>query len=73
MYRPIIKSSSGTSLWSITQVVEVDSHYMDPYYATGVCCCKRIFICRMRVDLHSNALIKFITNNYDLKYKSIKI
>jgi hypothetical protein len=39
---------------------------MDPYYATGVCCCRRIIICRVTVNLHYSVLI---TNGYNLKFK----
>jgi hypothetical protein len=42
---------------------------MDPYYAAAVCCCERIFNCRVSTDLHFDVLIKFITNGYDFKYK----
>jgi hypothetical protein len=56
-----------TSLWSVTQVIKVNSHDMDPYYATDIFCCKRIYIYRVSVDLCSNIQIKFITNSYDLK------
>jgi hypothetical protein len=67
MFRPMIESSSGTFLSSITQVIEVDCHDMDPYYATGVHCYKGIFICRVGVHLYFNIQIKFITNSYDFK------
>jgi hypothetical protein len=57
---------------------------MDPYYAMGVCCWKKLFICRVSIGLYSNIIMKFITNSYDFKnkkhgnkkgieYKSIKV
>jgi hypothetical protein len=45
---------------------------MDPYYATGVCCCKRMYICRVSIDLYSNILIKLITDAYNFKCKGHK-
>jgi hypothetical protein len=59
--------SSGNFLRSITQVIKVNSHGMDSYYATDVNCCKRIYIYRVSIDLYSNILIKLITSGYDLK------
>jgi hypothetical protein len=53
-------------------MIKVNSHDMDPYYATDIYC-KRIYTCRVSIDLYSNILIKFVTNNYDLKYIKIKI
>jgi hypothetical protein len=57
----------------ITQFIKIDFYDMDSYYATCVYCCKRIFICRMSIDLYSNVLIKFINDIYDLKYKNMKV
>jgi hypothetical protein len=52
------RSSSSTFLWSITQVIKVNSHDMDPY-ATDVYCCMRIYIYKVSTDICSNILIKF--------------
>jgi hypothetical protein len=56
-----------------TQVIKVNCHDMDPYYATGVCC-EQVLTCREHRS-HSNVLIKLITNSYNLKfkYKSLSI
>jgi hypothetical protein len=35
---------------------------MNSYYGADVCCCKRIFICRVSIRLYCNVLIKFNTN-----------
>jgi hypothetical protein len=53
----------------ITQVIKVNFLNVDPYCATGVCCCGQILICRMRVNLYYNVIMKLFTRRYDLKFK----
>jgi hypothetical protein len=73
MSRHIILVIIRHLLGSVTQVIKANFPNMDPYYATGVCCCGRILICRVTVNLHYNAIMKLITNIYNLKISIIWI
>jgi hypothetical protein len=70
MFRPMIWVIIRHLLWStrITQIINVNCSNVDPYCATGVCCCGWILICKVAVKLHHNVIMKLITSSYNSEF-----